>query len=100
MKVETFSYTPESGWSVDALPDLDSEQTLVVVFGHSEFLDATTPFEELSKAYPNSHLVGCSTAGEIFGTEVRDDTLAVAVTRFDLHDLNSPVEELPTSRAN
>ena len=83
MKVEMFSYTPESGWSVDALPDLDSEQTLVVVFGHSEFLDATTPFEELSKAYPNSHLVGCSTAGEIFGTEVRDDTLAVAVTRFD-----------------
>ena len=34
-------------------------------------------------AYPRSHIVGCSTAGEIFGTHLGDDSLAVAVARFE-----------------
>ncbi|MGD9099768.1 MAG: FIST N-terminal domain-containing protein, partial [Anaerolineae bacterium] len=33
--------------------------------------------------YPSSHIVGCSTAGEISGTEIFDDSLSVGVVRFD-----------------
>ncbi len=82
MRIELLSYAAESGWS-DSFPDLDSEQTLVVVFGGSKFIDDVGPFVELSSAYPKSHILGCSTGGEIFDTELRDDTLAVAVVRFD-----------------
>ena len=33
MKLETFSYDPKRGWSVRPFPALDSERTLVIVFG-------------------------------------------------------------------
>lgn len=83
MKLETFTYTNESGWSVDGLPALNSANTLVLVFGASNFLDATAPIEELIRHYPQSQVMGCSTAGEIFGTEVQDDSLSVAVVQFE-----------------
>lgn len=66
----------------DVLPALDSERTLVVAFGASNLVERPAPLLELSRAYPQSHVVGCSTSGEIFGTKVTDDTLVVAVARF------------------
>lgn len=83
MKLETFSYSRESGWSVKPFPALDSEQTLVIIFGASEFFEAPDPIRELGSAYPRSRLVGCSSSGEIFGTEICDGSLSVAVAQFD-----------------
>jgi hypothetical protein len=83
MKLETFTYSAPDGWSVDSLPQLDSAQTLVVVFGAAEWSDGHAAFDDLTRAYPASHIVGCSTAGEIFGTHLTDGSLAVAVARFD-----------------
>jgi hypothetical protein len=37
---------------------------------------------ELNAAYPGAAIAGCSTAGEISGTRVRDDSLSVAVVEF------------------
>ncbi|WP_437967116.1 FIST N-terminal domain-containing protein [Sorangium sp. So ce260] len=84
MRLETFSFSRETGkWSVRALPALDSDRTLVLVFGSPEFLDDPGAIRELRRAYPRSHMVGCSSAGEIAGTSVRDGTLSVAVARFE-----------------
>jgi hypothetical protein len=33
MKLDTFTYSAASGWSAEPLGDLDSESTLVLVFG-------------------------------------------------------------------
>ncbi|XYH97399.1 FIST N-terminal domain-containing protein [Sorangium sp. So ce1128] len=84
MRLETFSFSRETGkWSVRALPALDSDRTLVLVFGAPEFLDDPGAIRELRRAYPRSHMVGCSSAGEIAGTSVCDGTLSVAVARFE-----------------
>ena len=79
MILETFTYTAAAGWSVDRLPALDSPGTLVLAFGASEFFDDPGVLGELDHAYPQSHLIGCSTAGEIFGAFVTDLGLSVAV---------------------
>jgi hypothetical protein len=83
MKLETFNHSSESGWSVKPFPPLDSPQTLVIAFGAPQFIDNPEPLRELRDAYPSSHVVGCSSSGEIFGTQVFDGTIAVAVVRFD-----------------
>ncbi|WP_437779375.1 FIST N-terminal domain-containing protein [Sorangium sp. So ce1097] len=84
MRLETFSFSRETGrWSVRALPALDSDRTLVLAFGAPEFLDDPGAIRELRRAYPRSHMVGCSSAGEIAGTSVCDGTLSVAVARFE-----------------
>jgi len=83
MQLQTFSYTDRAGWSVDQLPDLDSERTLVVAFGAPSLIDNPAPLAALRKAYPRASVVGCSTSGEIHGSELVDDSLSVAVARFD-----------------
>ncbi|MGH7241864.1 MAG: FIST signal transduction protein [Phycisphaerales bacterium] len=63
-------------------PDLDSDRTLVLVFGATEFLDDPAPIAELRRAFPTACFAGCSTSGEIFGGELRDASLSVAIMKF------------------
>lgn len=37
----------------------------------------------MKSAYPNAHIMGCSTAGEIFGTSVCDDSLVATAVEFE-----------------
>lgn len=83
MQLSTFAFANEGGWSVPAFPELDSPQTLVVVFGAPEYIDGPAPLAQLFAAYPSSHWIGCSTAGEIAGPNVRDASLTVAVMRLE-----------------
>ncbi|NOU28235.1 MAG: hypothetical protein HOO96_10065 [Polyangiaceae bacterium] len=93
--VRTFDYDRADGrWSVPQLPNLDSPRTLVLAFGASAFLDQPNALVELASAYPRSVVVGCSTAGEVHGTVVRDDSLAVTVTRFERTDLEQASMEV------
>ena len=78
----TFSYQAESGWSISEFPALDSEQTLVLAFADTLFVDNPKPFLELTEAYPNSFIMGCSTAGEILGSAISDASICVAVIKF------------------
>ncbi|AUX48448.1 uncharacterized protein SOCE26_099820 [Sorangium cellulosum] len=98
MRLETFTFSRETGkWSVRALPALDSERTLVLVFGAPEFLDDPGAIRELRRAYPRSHMVGCSSAGEIAGPSVCDGTLSVAVARFERTSLSTAQVEVSSA---
>jgi hypothetical protein len=82
MELETFLYSRTAGWSAPRFPDLDSDTTLLVLFGAPEFLEVKAPIAELSSAFPRAKIVGCSTAGEIFGTDIHDESISVAAVRF------------------
>jgi hypothetical protein len=102
MELETFEFRPAIGWSVESFPSLDSENTLVLVFGGAGMIDDPAPIAELCQAYPTAKLLGCSTAGEILDTRVQDGGLVVAVARFAATRLASaimPVEGSEQSRA-
>lgn len=83
MKLQTLSYTSVAGWSEPIDPSNDSTQTLVIIFAAPEFASNRTPFEDLRRALPNARMLGCSTAGEIHGTKVSDESVTAAVVRFD-----------------
>jgi hypothetical protein len=89
-----------SGWSQSDFPNCDSETTWVLVFGGSEDTALRTPLEDLAKAYPHSHILGCSTSGEILGTSLKDDSLVVAVCRFEgtrLKTVSAPIRSVADS---
>lgn len=46
-------------------------------------MEDTRRFSEMKTAYPNAHIVGCSTAGEIFDTSVQDDSLVATAVEFE-----------------
>src|SRR5258706_4664133 len=83
MLIKSLFYTSDAGWSVTPFPALDSDNTLVLVLGAPEFIDAPEPIAQLAKAYPRSKVVGCSTSGEILGTKLYDKSLVVSVIKFE-----------------
>lgn len=83
MQLATFMHRAGRGWSVEGFPDLDSPQTCVLVFGGAGYRARPEVFAELVRAYPRSLVLGCSTGGEIHGARIFDDTLSIAVVRFD-----------------
>jgi hypothetical protein len=83
MLLKTLRYETPGGWS-QALPaDLNGPSTLVLAFGASDFASRPEPFAELAHALPDALLLGCSTSGEIAGTQVHDASISVAVARFE-----------------
>lgn len=94
MQLRTFRLDGAGGGS--ALPlDLDSEQTLVLVFGAPALMDRAGLLRDLAQGFPRSKVLGCSTAGEIFGTKVLDDSIVVAVARFEATRLRSAAAPVP-----
>ncbi|MEN3362028.1 MAG: hypothetical protein V7637_6010 [Mycobacteriales bacterium] len=81
MELYTARWEPSTGWS-RPLPAWDGPGTLVMAYGSSELLADPAPISALAAAYPSSHLVGCSTAGEILADSVTDESITVAVCRF------------------
>lgn len=83
MEIQSFQYKAKSNkWSVESFPDLDSEYTLIVIFAAPEFINNPEPIETLARHYPESKIIGCSTAGEISETYVYDHSISVAVMKF------------------
>jgi len=82
VKIQIFSFIAD-GWSSEPDGTLDSDRTLVVLFGASNLIDRPALVQRIFDTYPRSRIMGCSSAGEIHGTRVLDDSLVVAVAKFD-----------------
>lgn len=82
MKTEQFRWTPEGGWDSRPPVGLGAAANLVFVFGGTKALKESGCFHDLRTAYPNAHLLGCSTAGEILGTRIYDDSVAATAVHF------------------
>jgi hypothetical protein len=81
MKLATFRYMNDA-WS-RPFPDLDSERTMVLAFAAPSFGARPDLLVELAATYPRAAMIGCSTAGEIDQTRIRDETITVAVVQFE-----------------
>lgn len=97
MDLQLLAYNRERGWSADSFPAWDSPRTLITVFGAASFQDETEALDELARAFPASTIVGCSTAGEIQGDLVHDDSLSVAIARFEGTDLAQETAAVPST---
>ncbi|KTD74985.1 FIST signal transduction protein [Legionella waltersii] len=82
MKIEKNLYLHDLGWKYKHNTQLDSKQTLIVFFGSQMLKDAPI-IAELKQAFPQSQIIGCSTAGEILNGEVYDESLTYVVMQFE-----------------
>lgn len=55
---------------------------LVLAFGNRKILAENAIYEQLNDKYPNSHIVTCSTSGEILGADVLDQTISITAVEF------------------
>jgi hypothetical protein len=95
MQVEQITWTAAGGWQHDAA--LGGAQ-LVLVFGERAAISHPQLLSGLSARWPAARSIGCSTAGQIHGTEVFDDGAIVTAVQFDHTSVE--VATAPTTAAD
>ncbi|MBZ0105100.1 MAG: FIST C-terminal domain-containing protein [Sulfuricella denitrificans] len=83
MKIEQRYWTEGEGWQLEGSGNLEGAADWVLVFGGSDAAREATCLEELRQYYPDALVMGCSTAGEICGTRVRDDSIVATAVHFE-----------------
>ena len=81
MRVAELSWSAAGGW-VDA-PEGRADTNLVLFFGARQALADGDRYQELRAMFPNAHVLGCSTGGQIRNQDITDDEIAAAAIRFD-----------------
>ena len=83
MQIEQRVWTKTKGWSLRNDADTQAEFQLVILFADTGILKEKSFFGEVRKMYPGAHLLGCSTSGEICGTNVFDGTIVATAVSFE-----------------
>ena len=81
MKTKQLIWEGPEGWDDFEGEDLNAQ--LVLFFGSTDILSDATPYEKLREMYPDATMVGCTTAGEIIGDEVYDDSIVATAIEFE-----------------
>ena len=82
MLTKIIQFNSQNGWT-EPFPDWDGPSTLALLFGDSTYLDNAEPIREIRRAFPNAHVLGCSTAGQIVKDSILDNDLVVTFVKFD-----------------
>lgn len=83
MQIEQKKWTNQTGWVNTSNTPLKSPPQLVLVFGGSTLVSDRKNFEQIKAFYPNSHIISCSTAGEIIDTVVSENSLVTTAIYFE-----------------
>jgi len=83
MRTEQRVWTPKQGWTPGLIGAIGNAAKLVLIFAQRQLLEETGIYQEIRQAYPQAHLFGCSTAGEIYGTQVLDESIVVTAVEFE-----------------
>lgn len=83
MKIEQNRWTAAHGWKPHAPGELGQSADLLLLFGSTAVFKERDSVASLQQAYPKALILGCSTAGEICGTQVTDETLVATAVDFE-----------------
>ncbi|MGI0491214.1 FIST signal transduction protein [Alkalinema pantanalense CENA528] len=87
MKIEQCQWTEHNGWHPHAPGQLADQAQLLFLFGN--LLNQPSMLQDLRGLYPNAYCLGCSTAGEIYDTQVTDDALVMTAIAFESTQVKS-----------
>ncbi|MEA1955729.1 MAG: FIST N-terminal domain-containing protein [Campylobacterota bacterium] len=82
MQLKTYLFN-NGEWNEKLDKNLDSSKTLVIVFGSINISKIKKGLDDILSCYSNSTIIGCSTAGEIYQSEVFDDSISISVIHFE-----------------
>ena len=83
MQIEQMRWMEKGGWTPVSPGGFGEGAQLVLVFAGTSLIQNPDKLAEICAAYPRAKIMGCSTAGEIYGTQVTDDSMVVTAIRFD-----------------
>jgi hypothetical protein len=95
MRIEQMLWTAETGWQIRGNSDAVFHPQLVLFFCASRLSGVDERIAELKSRYVGADIIGCTTAGEISGEEVLDES--VSATAIELSEATIRVESCSMS---
>lgn len=84
MKLEQKKFSKAKGWETLKNNNFDVNScNFVIVFGSTQLLEDVSLYEAIRKNYPKADIMMNSTSGEIYDTQVNDDTLSLTAICFE-----------------
>jgi hypothetical protein len=81
MRTQQLTWNNRSGWTLPAAQTGDV--SLVLYFGARDALNSGARYNEMRGMFPDAHIMGCSTGGQINNNDVNDDEIVAAAISFD-----------------
>jgi hypothetical protein len=95
MKIEQKKFTRANSWENLKDSPFDTVNcNLVLAFGSSAILEDASIYETIRQNYPNADIVMNSTSGEIYDTQVNDDTISLTAVCFEKSKLKTAVVQI------
>ncbi len=94
MKTEQLIYTSTKEWKHFGSNSLSDKAQLVFVFGNRELLQQLHYIDYLSINYPNAQIIGCSTSGEICGTEIFNQHIVCTAVWFEKTTIKTTIKDI------
>lgn len=82
MEICQFCWDDTLGWDHEPGAEGPLKGDLVLIFGSTRVVTDTDCVARLRAAFPSALMIGCSTAGEIFGTNVSDNRFIATLITF------------------
>ncbi len=80
---KTWTHTTESTGKAD----------IVFTFGDRETFKSPDAFLKLKALYPNAHIVGCSSSGNILGDKLSDSSMVASAVSFDSASIKVSIQD-------
>ena len=90
MRVDQLSWSETAGWSAVAADRRAAD--LVFFFGGRRAVACGARYRDLRTQFPDAHILGCSTGGQIRNDDLIDDEIVGAAIRFDNTELRLACE--------
>lgn len=100
MKIEQKRWTKTNGWEIHKQSKTLDRADFVLIFASREQLTHPSTFREIRAAYPHAVLLGCTTSGEIYMTQVTDNSIVLTAVQFDrtkLKTISLPITDMSES---
>jgi hypothetical protein len=97
MHSQQITWNPQAGWTAIKAENV----SLVVYFGTRQLLACGKRYNELRGMFPEAHILGCSTGGQINNNDISDDEIVAAAISFDatrLHLVRQDISDAQQSR--
>jgi hypothetical protein len=95
MKIEQKKFSKEYGWETLKSNSLDATTcNLVLAFGSTSVFEDETNYENIRATYPTADIVMNSTAGEIYDTQVNDNTISLTAIWFEKTKIKTAIVQI------
>lgn len=99
MKIEQKKFSKSKGWEVLHGNNFNPAScNLVFAFGSTDILNDKTIYQVIKSNYPNADVLINSTAGEIYDTQVNDETISLTAIYFDKTKIKTATAQISNEK--